>query len=54
MDQKITQLEIGQRSDEKFFFFQHMSDGKVGGPIEKSNILGIIFAVKIGLWVNQK
>ena len=29
-----------------------MNDSKVGGPIEK-NIWGIIFSLKLGLWVIQ-
>ena len=37
----------------KVLFFSHMGDGKVGNPIENA-ILGIIFAVKLGLWVIQK
>ena len=39
--------------DIKKFFSQHMSDSKAVGFIEKSNLLSIIFAVKIGLWVIQ-
>ena len=31
-----------------------MSDAKVGGPIEKSNLLGIISALQLWLWVIQK
>ena len=38
----------------KAFFSQHRSDGKAGSPIEKSNLLAIIFTVKLGLWVIQK
>tara|TARA_A100001015_G_scaffold286627_1_gene355541 strand:+ start:1987 stop:2262 length:276 start_codon:yes stop_codon:yes gene_type:complete len=38
----------------KTLFFQCMSDAKVGGPIEKSNILGIISALQLWLWVIQK
>ena len=30
-----------------------MSDSKAVGSIEKSNLLSIIFAVKLGLWVIQ-
>ena len=38
----------------KAFFSQHMNDGKSGGPIEKSNLLGIIFALQLWLWVIQR
>ena len=38
----------------KAFFSQHMIDSKAGGPIEKSNFWGIIFSLKLGLWVTQK
>ena len=30
-----------------------MSDSKAVGSIEKSNLLSIIFAVKLGLWVSK-
>ena len=33
----------------KVFFSQHMSDGKVGDPIEKSLLRGIIYSLKLGL-----
>ena len=36
------------------FFSKHMNDSKAGGPIEKSNFWGIIFSLKLGLWVTQK
>ena len=38
----------------KAFFSKHMNDSKAGGPIEKSNFWGIIFSLKLGLWVIQK
>ena len=38
----------------KALFFQCMSDAKVGDPIEKSNLLGIISALQLWLWVIQK
>ena len=38
----------------KAFFFQCMSDAKAGGPIEKSNLLGIISALQLWLWAIQK
>ena len=39
---------------QKAFYSQRNSDCEVGGPVEKSNLLGIIFAAKLGLWVIQK
>jgi len=38
----------------KSFFSQHTNYGKAGDPIEKSNLLGIIFGLRLGLWVIQK
>ena len=36
---------------QKNFFSQYMNDDKAGGPIEKSNLWGVIFALKLWLWV---
>ena len=36
------------------FFSKHTNGSKAGVPIEKSNFWGIIFSLKLGLWVIQK